>query len=74
METIDLTPTWGEIGNLVNAWIASEEFGALKAYKGEIARAFATAQCLTAVLPTLTKEQHDIVAKTICEELKKQGY
>ena len=51
MKTIDMTPTWGEIGLLTWRLIVSQEIPALRAYRSEIARpTFApllgTAECL----------------------------
>lgn len=73
-KTIDMTPTWGEIGNLFMRLALSNEVRALEAMKSEVARAMASAQALIAIQKTLTDEQHAIVAKTITAELAKQGY
>lgn len=74
MRTIDLTPTWGEVGLLFIRLALSREVKALGHMKSEAARAFAAAQALQAITKTLTDEQADIVARTLAEELAKQGY
>lgn len=74
METIDLTPTWGELGLLIKRLLTSREEDALKHMLPEMAHAFASAQALRAILDTLDDKQHDIVAKVLVEELKKQGH
>lgn len=72
--TIDMTPTWGEIGNLFMRLALSNEVRAIEAMKSEVARAMASAQALIAIQKTLTDDQQAIVAKTIAAELAKQGY
>jgi hypothetical protein len=71
---LDITPTWGEIGNLFMRLALSNEARAIEAMKPEIARAMASAQALVAIEKTLTDEQNSIVAKTLAAELTKQGY
>lgn len=73
--TQELTPapTWGEIGNLVMRLALSDEAHAIETMRPEVALAMACAQALVAIKDTLTDEQQDIVAKTIVEELSKQG-
>lgn len=73
-ETIDLTPTWGEMGNLYARLAESGERDAAKALRSEVARAFAAAQALKAITASLTNDQKSIVAKTLTDELSKQGY
>ncbi|WP_322075527.1 hypothetical protein [Burkholderia cenocepacia] len=73
-ETIDLTPTWGEIGTLYTRLVASGELNALQKMRPEIARAFAAAEALKLIQATLTEGQKKVVAKTLTEELAKQGY
>ncbi|KWH50716.1 hypothetical protein [Burkholderia cepacia] len=74
MKTIDLTPTWGEVGLLYARLAASREVKALEHMRPEAARAFAAAQALQAITATLTDAQADIVARTLAAELTKQGY
>ncbi len=74
MRTIDMTPTWGEFGNIYTRLAESKEVKAIKGMHSEIARAMAAAQALQAITGTLTKEQSAIVAKTMAAELTKQGF
>lgn len=71
---IDLTPTWGEIGNITWRLASSNEQTALEKLRPEFARAFASAQALLTIAGTLTEDQRSLVAKTMAEELAKQGY
>lgn len=73
-KTIDMTPTWGEVGLLFYRLAVSKEVKALQAAKSEFARAFAAAQALQDIRKTLTNEQAAIVSKTITTELAKFGY
>lgn len=71
---VDVTPTWGEIGNIYTRLAESKEVKAIKGMRSEIARALAAAQALQAIADTLTGEQSAIVSKTMTEELTKQGF
>ena len=73
METIDLTPTWGEIGLLYVRLAESGETKALTEMRGEVARAFAASQALTAIMGDLPAELRDRTRIIIGEELAKQG-
>lgn len=74
METIDLTPTWGEIGLLYVRLAESGETKALTEMRGEVARAFAASQALTAIMGDLPAELRDRARIIIGEELAKQGF
>lgn len=74
VRTIDMTPTWGEIGNVVKRLAMSRETKALNVMWSEVARAMAAAQALQAITKTLNDEQSAIVSKTLVAELTKQGY
>src|SRR3546814_20582977 len=74
METIDLTPTWGEIGLLYVRLAESGETKALTEMRGEVARAFAASQALTAIMGDLPAELRDRTRIIIGEELAKQGF
>lgn len=71
---IDVTPTWGEIGNIYASFAHSGEIAALKPLHPELARAMAMAQALREILDGLTDEQHKTVSDTIKKELAKQGF
>src|SRR3546814_15249991 len=74
METIDLTPTWGEIGLLYVRLAESGETKALTEMRGGVARAFAASQALTAIMGDLPAELRDRTRIIIGEELAKQGF
>lgn len=73
-EQIDLTPTWGEVGNVIRTAIKRESWDALQKADKEIARAFAMAAALTEVIHGLPDPIDKIVRETYAAELKKQGY
>ncbi|MFC3715192.1 hypothetical protein ACFONC_03380 [Luteimonas soli] len=72
--TIDMTPTWGEIGNVFRRFVESRETKAAMAMAPEIAKALAAAQALTAIQPTLTPDQATQVRHVMAVELAKQGF
>lgn len=74
MKTIDLTPTWGEWGNIYARLAESGERNAVKALRQDLARAMASCQALQAIKATLNDAQLAVVAKTLTEELTKQGF
>lgn len=57
METIDMTPTWGEVGLLILRLALSDEQTALKHAAPEAARAFGMAHALSMLFPELTDDQ-----------------
>lgn len=71
---VDMTPTWGEIGNMYTRLAESKEVAAIKQMRSEIAKAMAAAQALKEIQHLLSPEQADIVRKTLTAELSKQGY
>ncbi len=73
-EAIDVTPTWGEIGNVYRRLVESAETKAAKAMGPEIAKALAAAQALTAIQDTLTTDQAERVRRIMVAELAKQGF
>jgi len=74
MQTIDLTPTWGEIGTLYVRLAESGEVKALAGMRREVARAFAAAQALLAVQNDLPADLAERVRAVIRAEMTKQGY
>ena len=72
--TIDMTPSWGELGLLVKRLAFSAEDKALRHIWPEVAKAFASAQALSNLMQGLSEEQRAIVAKAMYDELVKQGY
>ncbi|VWC52657.1 hypothetical protein BLA23254_08049 [Burkholderia lata] len=73
-ETIDLTPTWGEVGNLYARLAESGETAAIRGMRSEAAKAFAAAQAFTAIQATLSEEQRAIASDVLTTELSKMGY
>lgn len=73
--TIDLTPTWGEWGNIYRSIAErSDQSEALKHLAPDLARALASCQALNAIRGTLTQSQQETVVRVLTEELTKQGY
>jgi hypothetical protein len=58
--TIDLTPTWGEVGLLFWRLALSGEIAAVEQMRSEIARAFAGMEVLSRLMSTLTPEQRAV--------------
>lgn len=71
---IDLTPTWGEIGNIARRFALSQEVKAFKHLEPDIAKAFAMAEALNQIMKTLNDEQIETVSKILVAELAKQGF
>lgn len=69
--SIDLTPTWGEVGVIYFRLVNSKEHKAEAHLRPEIGRALAFAQALTAIKDTLTEEQAKIVKETTEREIAK---
>ncbi|ERZ09678.1 hypothetical protein [Pseudomonas aeruginosa] len=74
MKTIDLTPTWGEIGLMYARLAESGELAAIREMRSEIARAFAAAQALQAIQSKLPDDLNETACKVVTEELAKQGF
>lgn len=74
MQTIDLTPTWGEIGHIYARLAASGETKALASMQSEAARAFAAAQALQAIQSRLPDELLREAYRVIDAEMTKQGF
>lgn len=73
-EAIDMTPSWGDVGMLHKRLVVSREYKALIAFQPEVARAFAMAQALNDLMPSLTEEQRTTLSKGIVAGLTAQGY
>lgn len=74
VETIDLTPSWGDVGNIVHRLAAGGDADVIVKMKPDIAQAFAMASALKALLPTLTEEQQSLASTVLISELSKQGF
>lgn len=71
---IDITPTWGEWGRLYSAFAESGERKVCRALREDFARAMAAAEVMRELRDTFTDEQAAIVARVLCDELRKQGF
>lgn len=58
MNTIDITPTWSEWGNLYRRFAESGETKAIKHLAPDLKRVFAMTQGFVAIETSLTPEQH----------------
>lgn len=72
--TIDLTPTWGEVGNIVRRLIQGGETKAIEKMDVDLARAFAAAQALQAIQKDLPDDLREKACAVINAEMTKQGY
>lgn len=73
IDTIDMTPTWGEVGNIIRRLIRSGELSAVEHMETEMARAFAAAEALQAIQAKLPDDLREIAARVVDVELAKQG-
>lgn len=74
MESIDVTPTWGEVGNLFYRLALSGEGYSLWWLRRDMAKAFAMAEALRAVLGSLDGAQALHAWDVVVREMKKQGF
>ncbi|WP_421526565.1 hypothetical protein [Pseudomonas yamanorum] len=72
--TIDLTPTWGEVGNIVRRLIRGGETKAIEKMDVDLARAFAAAQALQAIQKDLPDDLREKACAVINAEMTKQGH
>lgn len=71
---VNIAPSWGEVGNILQRLAVSGDRQAVQKLWPEAAKAFAAAEALNRVMPLLNDEQKSVVAKTMADALKKQGY
>lgn len=73
--TIDMTPTWGELGCGIERLVFSGETRALKGMWPEARKAFAMAQGLKVLVEsgTLSDEQKEQAMTVVAAEIAKQG-
>jgi hypothetical protein len=72
VDTIDITPTWGEWGTLYRRFAESGETKAIKALRKDFAKAMASAEALNSIRESLNDEQEKVVSKVLARELAKQ--
>lgn len=70
-ETIDMTPTWGEVGLLCLRLALSNEQDALRHAAPEVARAFGMAHALSAIWSDLSDEQRAKAGEVVKTESAK---
>jgi hypothetical protein len=74
MKTIDLTPTWGEWGNVFWRFAISGEREALKPLRHDMAKALAAAQAFKEIQHSLPDDLYAQVSATFHAEMAKQGF
>lgn len=72
--TIDLTPTWGEVGNILRRLIQGGETKAIEKMDVDLARAFSAAQALQAIQKDLPDDLREKACAVINAEMTKQGH
>lgn len=72
--TVDVTPTWGEVGRIYEILAKDENHKALKPLHKEKSRAFAMAQGLKVIWDTLTPAQQKDASDAIEADMRVQGY
>ena len=70
--SIDMTPSWGEVGLLLWRLARSGEINALEAARKDYMRAFAGMEVLNQLLRTFTPEQRAVYERVMAEEKAKQ--
>lgn len=73
MRTVDLTPSWGEWGNLFYRFALEGNRRSLETLHPDMAKAFALAQAFVAIQDSLTDEQRLQASKVLELEMRKQG-
>lgn len=70
--TIDITPTWGEVGNIYMRFAESGEREAARAYRDQAAKASAFAEAFKTIHPDLPPELLEKADAAFRAELRKQ--
>ena len=71
---IDLTPTWGEWGNLYTRFAESGETAAVAPLRRDAARCFASTEALKAIVDDLPEELRARLEAVYTVEMSKQGF
>lgn len=71
---IDLTPSWGQWGNIYARFAETGETKAVRVLRKDFARAMAACQALQELGNTLTDEQKSIITSVMARELAVQGF
>lgn len=71
---IDLTPSWGQWGNIYARFAETGETAAVKELRKDFARAMAACQALQELGNTLSDEQKTVIASVMARELAVQGF
>ena len=73
--TIDVTPTWGEWGNVFFALATcGADVNIILPLHRDLAYGLAAAEALKAISLSLTEEQRNIMDATVRVEMQKQGF
>ncbi|WP_034637680.1 hypothetical protein, partial [Desulfovibrio cuneatus] len=72
--TIDLTPTWGEWGNVFFVLAASGDEKTIHPLRRDLAYALSAAEALKSISNTLTIDQRNQMDATLRVEMQKQGF
>jgi hypothetical protein len=71
---VDIAPSWGEMGNIVRRLSAGgKEQAAMQKIWPDVARAFAAAEALSELMPSLNDDQKTTVSNALTRELSKQA-
>lgn len=71
---IDLTPTWGEWGNLFYLFASKGEVKQVEILHRDFALAMSAAAALNSITSDLTENQQKVVSAALAAEMKKQGF
>ncbi|WP_025135237.1 hypothetical protein [Achromobacter sp. DH1f] len=74
MNTIDVTPTWGEWANMYATFAASGERKVCKGLRADLAKMAAAAQALNEIRAELPEHLQDRASRCLVAELQKQGF
>jgi hypothetical protein len=74
MRTINLTPTWGEWGNIFYRFAVSGETKSTEILHPDFAKAMSAAAAFTAIQDSLTTEQSEKAMSVFRAEMAKQGF
>ena len=74
MQKIDVTPTWGEWGNVFFTIATAGNPETIRPLRRDLAYALAAAEALKAIVRTLNDEQRNIMDATVRVEMQKQGF
>lgn len=74
MDCIDITPSWGEWGNVFYCFALSGERAAVESLHPDMAKAFSAAEAFRAIQDSLNAEQLSHAKSVMNAEMRKQGF